>query len=265
MSEGFSADWLTLREPYDTRAVARGPLERLAEWSGSRSRLRVVDLGSGTGSNLRRTAPSLAPGQTWTLVEWDPALIAAGSARLAGAPVTWNYRRLDLASDLALVADRPCDLMTASALLDLVSAAWLDELEALRGRLGAALYVSLSYVGGVHWSPADPMDAVAQDLVDRHQRIDKGFGPALGPTAVRALRARLPADRVLVEFSPWRLGPDDREIQDELLGGYVVAASVLAPDAEAELAGWGERRRDLIRRGLSHLEVGHEDLLFVPD
>ena len=266
MSEGFSADWLRLREPYDTIACDRGLLGQLAAWAGTLDEIRVVDLGSGTGSNLRRTAPALACRQDWTLVEWDPALLAAGERHLQAAPVAWRYRRLDLSVDLERLAAEPCHLLTASALLDLVSASWLDRLTALRGRLGAALYVTLSYVGGVRWWPEDPYDRTAMALVDRHQGTDKGFGPALGPQAGPALATLLAGQgKVLTAASPWRLGAADRDIQALLLDGYVGAAAELAPDSRDELNAWGRRRHALVADGRSHLEVAHQDLLFLPD
>ena len=80
---GFSADWLALREPIDHRSRHPGLLARLADAIGARESLRVVDLGAGTGSNLRALAPHLPPPrQTWRLVDHDPALIAAARTRL---------------------------------------------------------------------------------------------------------------------------------------------------------------------------------------
>ncbi len=264
MSEGFTADWLSLREPYDALACEPRLLARLGDWSRNRPSLRVVDLGAGAGSNLRRTAAHLAVPQSWTLLEWDQALIAAGERQLAAVPEAWSYRRLDLARELERVADEPCDLVTASALLDLASAEWVACLETVRRRLGAALYITLSYVGGVRWSPADPFDATALELVDRHQRTDKGFGPALGPSAVSVLRACLPSASVWVGASPWRLGSEDQGIQRMLLDGYVAAAAAIAPELGTDLRLWSQRRRSLLDQGRSALEVPHQDLLFLP-
>jgi Methyltransferase domain len=132
MSEGFAAGWLALREPYDAAARSSELLSRLAAWRAGRGLLRVTDLGAGTGSNLRCAAPSLGGAQDWTLVELDPALIAAGHERLAQAEVGWHYRRLDLARDLERLGAESVDLITASALLDLVGEAWLRRLVAWR-------------------------------------------------------------------------------------------------------------------------------------
>ncbi len=54
---GFSADWLALRAGADARARDTGLAERLKSHFAGRSALRVLDLGTGTGANLRATAP----------------------------------------------------------------------------------------------------------------------------------------------------------------------------------------------------------------
>ncbi len=265
---GFAHDWLALREPYDHAARAPEPGRRLAAWAAGRKRLRIVDLGSGTGSNLRATAPALACAQDWTLVEHDPALIAAGTPALAGLPadVTAAYAGLDLARDLASAIPAGTDLVTMAAFLDLVSAAWLDELVALVLERRAALHVVLTCDGGLRWRPGDIFDAEVKRLFEAHQRTDKGFGPALGPAAAAALEARLPTDRGErhVAASDWRLGYADRAIQTALLKGYAGAAAVIAPDQAAEIADWQSQRVRHIEAGRSEHRVGHQDVLWLP-
>lgn len=266
---GFASDWLALREPHDRAARAPALLRQLAAWAEERERLAVVDLGSGTGSNLRSTAPALALPQDWTLVEHDPALIAAGSATLAGLPagVAARYRQVDLAGGLAVAIPDGTDLVTASAFLDLVGAAWLDRLVALVIERRAALYVVLTYDGGLRWRPGDIFDAEIKRLFDTHQRGDKGFGPALGPEAVAALRDRLRpcSGRLVIDPSDWRLGYDDRAIQEALLEGYARAASEIDPNQAHEIAAWRSQRARRIAAGRSEHRVGHEDLLWLPD
>jgi hypothetical protein len=229
--------------------------------------MRILDLGAGTGANLRWLADRLPPaGQDWTLVECDRALIAAGSVRLTSAPVVWRYCALDLATDLERLAEQGADLVTASALLDLVSAAWLDRLLALRRRTGAALYLALSYDGRIAWDPADESDRVAAKLVDAHQRTDKGFGPALGPQATAALAAKLdPAEgHLTIATSDWLLGGDDGDLQSALLDGHEAAAVAMAPQRKSDLRAWARRRAALIHKRRSSLRVGHRDILLLP-
>ncbi len=266
MSGAFATDWLDLREPVDAVARSRGLLDRLAAWRRLRGRLRVVDLGAGTGANLRWSASALGGEQDWTLVELDPALIAAGEGRLRPMALSWRYRRLDLAADLEQLPVENVDLITASALLDLVSDAWLGRLVALQRQTGAALYLALSYDGRIGWQPEDPDDAAVTVAINRHQRVDKGFGPALGPQAVATLAALLAGSRgeLRVERSDWLLGPADGALQAALLAGYAEAAATVPGLTGGQLARWLERRRSALDAGRSHAVVGHQDLLFLP-
>jgi hypothetical protein len=259
VSEGFSAHWLGLREPYDQAAVDRRLLDRLLTWAGRRECLDIVDLGAGTGSTMRRLAPLLGIPQRWTLVELDLALVEAGSRNL---PAGASYCRLDLARELGEVARLPAGLITASALIDLVSAAWLEELAALVRRTDCGLYVVLTFDGRIDWEPSHPLDPAVRDLVNQHQRTDKGFGPALGPDAAPALAKLLPG----AELAPsdWRLGIGDGPLQQELLEGYAAAATFMASEQEGTILAWRAERAAHIRSGLSQLTIGHLDLLRLP-
>lgn len=265
---GFAADWLTLREPYDHAARDRDLLAALAGWAKPRQRLAVVDLGSGTGSNLRGTSPALAMPQSWTLVEYDERLIAAGTPGLAALPsgVEAAYRGLDLSGDLDAAIPDGTDLITAAAFADLVSASWLDRLIGVARARKAALYFVITYDGGWRWRPGDVFDATVKRLFDAHQATDKGFGPALGPLAAETLRARLTplGGRLLGGASDWRLGPSDQAMQKALLEGYVAAAGEMAPDELAEIRDWAAQRGRHIEAGRSVHRVGHTDLLWLP-
>jgi hypothetical protein len=256
--EKFGADWLALRESYDTRAVAPDLVRRLVGWATTRPGLRVIDLGAGVGATLRRLGPILGEAQQWTLAELDSDLVTAGQVRLGPGLPPAAYWRLDLARDLEALGEKRVDLITASALLDLVSAHWLDRLVTLRARLGCALYVALTYNGRIEWEPPDPVDGLALNAVNRHQRGDKGFGLALGPDAAPTL-ARMLGRSADVGRSDWRLGPGDRAMQRALIKGYSGVTD------DPALQAWAKRRLAHLRARGSALTVGHLDLLYLPD
>ena len=84
---GFSPEWLALREPADHRArhqaLQQQVCTRLEVLARAEHRaVRIIDLGCGSGSNLRALAGSLPDQQHWTLVDYDPLLLEA--ARTAG-------------------------------------------------------------------------------------------------------------------------------------------------------------------------------------
>src|SRR4029078_10130503 len=90
---------------------------------------------------------------------------------------------LYIARDLEAALEGPIDLVTASALLDLVSKTWLERLAAETVARSISVYATLSYDGRVELAPLDPFDASIVAAVNAHQRTDKGFGTALGPAA----------------------------------------------------------------------------------
>ena len=262
--ERFPADWLDLREPTDHRSRSPALLTPLETTWRTQRWHRVLDLGSGTGSNLRYLAPKFPGHQAWTLVDHDPDLLT----RITDSPFeeATAYR---VVADLSVLGHRlvhTAHLVTASALLDLVSGAWLEALvHACRAASCGALF-ALTYDGRIEWSPADPDDALVRDAVNEHQMGDKGLGPALGPEATAAAERHFLAAGfdVHVASSPWRLGPTDAALIVALLQGWVAAATEQRPSDSALIRAWAARRWEDVRAARITLEVGHFDLLALP-
>src|SRR5262245_51378107 len=134
---GFDPTWLDLREPADHRSRNEELGRLLRRELGQRRQISVLDLGCGTGANLRATAPLLGADQRWTLVDHDASLLQAAVSRLAawagqcerrdnqlvllkgGKHILVRLLRADLAHDLDRVFATAPDLVTASALFDL--------------------------------------------------------------------------------------------------------------------------------------------------
>src|SRR5512145_1693945 len=112
-----------------------------------------------------------------------PIRCCSASWRAAPAGVQVRKLLLDLAQDLEALPLDGRDLVTAAALLDLVSASWLARLATRCAAVRADVLFALTYDGRIEWSPAIDGDARMCELVNLHQRTDKGFGPALGPAA----------------------------------------------------------------------------------
>jgi hypothetical protein len=254
----FTAEWLSLREPAD--AAARS--EALAA-GFARTASRIVDLASGTGANIRYLALRLRRASDWLAVDNDAQLLAA-LAPPAGAKV--SALRLDLARALDDLPLDGCDLVTASALLDLVSEPWLFRLAARCAEARVGVLFALTYDGRIEWSPAEEGDELVRTLVNRHQLGDKGFGPALGPGAAAAASAAFTAVGYegREESSDWNLGPESFALQTALIDGWT-ANAVETASAEANvLRDWAKRRRAHVAAGHSRLRVGHLDISGTP-
>jgi SAM-dependent methyltransferase len=280
---GFTAHWLELREPADSAARSAAVVDAVRGHGAPTAPRIVVDLGSGTGANLRYLAPRLGGNQEWVLVDDDPALLTAARTALIewgrkqGATVVPHERairisaghfacsvrtiELDLARDLAeLAVPRGC-LVTASALLDLVSARWLESLAELCKGAAAHVLFALTYDGRMTLTPPAADDELAQQCFNGHQHRDKGFGPALGPHAPRTA-ARVFGERgydLTWDASDWWLDSSQRGLAAALVDGWLDAALEIVPDARARLEIWHAEHRRHIAAGQSEVAVGHRD------
>jgi hypothetical protein len=174
-----------------------------------------------------------------------------------------EIRQADLGSldDPALFAGR--HLVTASALLDLVSERWIRDLAARCRETGAAALFAITYDGRNTCTPPDPGDEIILQLFNRHQVKDKGLGgPAAGPAAAPAAAACF-ADagyEVERERSDWILGDAEPELQRQLIEGWASASTEVAPHAAGIIDRWRRRRLHHLAAGESRLLVGHTDV-----
>jgi len=265
-----SREWLALREPADAAARARDLVEPLRRTLAKTGRLVIHDLGSGTGAMGRWLAPLLPGPQYWVLHDRDADLLEVAVADAPGpaadgAAVTMEAKQTDITrlspGDLA-----GATIITASALLDLLTETELSMLVAVCRGADCPTLLTLSVVGRVKVIPADPMDRRVAIAFDAHQRRTTDRGRLLGPDAVARAVAefnQLGAD-VLVRPSPWRLGITEADLAAEWLIGWVDAACEQCVDLAAETDGYMSRRLAQASAGLLAVSVHHADVLVLP-
>lgn len=259
----FTPEWLALREPVDHRSRPQALIDLLLGAAKERSWSRALDLGAGTGSNLRYLAPRLPFIRDWTLLDQDVDLLG----RIGDGPHAAVRTVTGDLSQEGLAAIGSADLVTASALLDLVSEPWVRSLVDECVRNACAGLFALSYDGAVDLDPPGPGDAFVLDAVNAHQERDKGLGSALGPRAA-ALAATLfeaAGFRTWLVPSPWVLaGEADAALAGALVRGWVEAAAEQRPDRTDELRSWEGDRLATISSAHWEIRVGHFDLLALP-
>jgi hypothetical protein len=261
----FSAAWLELREPYDRRARNPAVMDAAAEAFAGLPLVTIVDLACGTGATFRALSPRIKARQSWRLIDNDLSLLAR-APQSAPPDISVVTVPVDLGRDLELALDGAVDLVTTSALLDLVSQDWLERLAVEAAARRLPLYAALSYDGRIEFSPADPADGAIVAAVNVHQRGDKGFGRALGPAAARAAVSRFEQLGYAMEqgAADWVFGGEDKEIQYEMLSGWAAAARESGEVPLAAVIEWLARRRDLVAAGRSSIRVGHVDFFAPP-
>lgn len=274
---GFSPEWLTLREPADHRA--RDPMLglQLADRLQKNPRVDVTDLGCGTGSNIRATYALLGAEQHWTLVDYDPKLLAAARDLLgawadrttahgdklelikSGKTLMVSFRQADLTKDLDAALGTKPDLVTASALFDLCSVAFIDRFADVVAKKKAIFYTVLSYNGIQRWTPKHRADEAMAQAFHAHQVTDKGFGASSGPGCPAALKTAFARNGYSVSEgdSPWLLGRMDQPLIDALAPGFAGAVRETELVDDATVDDWLAVKRH-------GAEVGHTDTLAIP-
>ena len=278
---GFSAQWLALREPADHRARDRVLQNRICEQLAVVARteqraVRLIDLGCGSGSNLRALATSLPAQQHWTLVDYDPLLLAAARAALLdwadqvisdGAILTISknnktieieFAQVDLARDIERVLSWPADVITAAAFFDLVAETWLVRFcQALR----TTLYTVLTYDGSEQWLPPHAADDSILKAFHAHQKTDKGFGVASGPDATCIMQRELTARgfQVTLASSPWKIDQNEAAFIHALATGSAAAVRETGLLNQHDVEQWLAARITA-----QHCTVGHWDILATP-
>ena len=263
--------WLALREPADAAARAPDLVEHLGRHLPATGRRVIHDLGCGTGAMGRWLAPLLPGPQHWVVHDRDADLLEVAAADLPGpaadgAAVTVEARQSDITrlhpGDLA-----GATLITASALLDLLTGDELAGLVTVCAGAGCPVLLTLSVVGRVDLTPADPLDSRVAAAFDAHQRRATEGGRLLGPDAVAvAVEAVRPAGgrgprpaQPLATRRPRR--PTWRRSGSP--GGWVPRAS--------SRSSWPPRPSAYARRRLAEATAGqlavtvdHADLLVLP-
>ena len=303
MDDAALSGWLRLREQRDWRARSGGLTQAIVATLPHDRPVGVLDLASGAGSNLRYLAERLPMHQRWLLIDRSATLVSEVESRtmawaeargyavnlsarqemgfsseasaegtraaqefsIAGphldCHVEMRVQDLGALDEPSLFAGR--HLVTASALFDLVSEAWLRRLASCCRTAGASALFTITYDGRFTCDPAESEDERVRTLMNRHQGRDKGLGgPAEGPGAA-ACAARCFTDegyRVTMEGSDWVLGPGDAAMQQTLIDGWAEAAFAVSPGDAQRIALWRVRRLAHVAAGISHLVVGHQDV-----
>jgi SAM-dependent methyltransferase len=265
-----SAGWLALREPADAAARSAGLVDELRTCLSGAGVLQVHDLGCGAGSMARWLAPGLRGPQQWVLYDRDAELLPLAVAEAPavasdGSPVTVRTVQCDI-TRLEPATLAGASLVTASALLDMMTAEELRRLVEVCAEPRCPVLITLSVTGRVELEPTDPSDQLFAEAFNEHQRRPSPLGRRLGPDAFEAAVDLFPdcGFEVLVRPSPWRLGPSEPALTEAWLDGWVDPACEQRPELEELRPAYVSRRRAELVEGRLSVTVHHRDLLARP-
>lgn len=262
----FDLDWLELRFPADEKA-REGVTDQLLDLIDPGKSMSILDLGAGSGNNAIHLIPRLEKAgvkeQRWLLVDRDRDLLKRGVERIeekakGHGEIDTEIKVADISEDLDGIPFSDHDMVVGSAILDLFSVRWSRSLVDRLNDSGVKYVLfSMTVDGKVGWIPEHPLDGrIMQEFLEDMKR-DKGFGPAMGSGAPEKFRKVLGDggfDVVEME-TPWKLGPDQMDLQRRYLQGVFEAVP------SGGVGSWMDRRLSYIDSNNSGLTVGHVDLL----
>ncbi len=270
----FSFDWLKLREDMDHRSRSTAPISVLLKFLGKRETVQILDLGGGTGSNMRYLSKQLgALNQRWTILDQDQSLLS----RITN-PSPKFVKIIPVQGNIAtkgLQLIQRADLVTGSALLDLTSEKWLRQLAESATKQDCPVFFALSYTGKISWFSNEdrtkrnlnpPDHQFISNAINRHQQRDKGTGPALGPSAVHRLIEVFQSKNYYTKCWPshWILDHQHFALKRSLIEGWTKAALEESPSEKPKILSWSHSCLELAESSGSILEVSHSDLLALP-
>ena len=249
---GFSSEWLALREPADTAARSHKVMDACAAYFKNHTEVRICDMGAGTGASVRAFAHMFAA-PSWTLIDQDANNLAVA-----------KQRHLEIATKVCDFARDPdcwpsdTTLVTATALLDLTSRAWIDRFVAALHAKRLPLLCTLTVDDALFLAPSHPLDENVFDAFRAHQHSDKGFGPAMGGEAAAYLETALKnaGYEITADDSPWRV--ERGELLRQLLDG--TAGAVRETGRVPEIDAWLRTAQ----ADTTLFVVGHRDVFAVP-
>jgi hypothetical protein len=215
----------------------------------------------------RWLAPRLSGPQHWVMYDRDVDLLEHAMPAMVdtaadGARVKVETRQCDVTRLTADDLDGAA-LITASALLDLLTAAEIERVIAASVGAGCPVLLTISVTGRVDLTPPDPLDATVGAAFNAHQRRTTGGRSLLGPDAVAAAVDAFGRRRVgvAVRSSPWRLGADQAALAAGWFTAWFGAACEQEPALADEGVAYAGRRLADAAAGRLGVVVHHQDLL----
>lgn len=264
-----SSEWLALREPADADARAR-ELALSAAAILPPGPIVIHDLGSGTGSMMRWLAPLLPGPQTWVLHDWNADLTEQAiegepprdrdNGAVSAQASTGNLSDL-LPADLA-----GASLVTASALLDVLTSREIHAIVDAGVRSSCPALFALSVTGDVRSMPRDELDTEFERAFNAHQLRDADGRVQLGRYGAPLARGLFTEAGWQVSQSTtiWRLDHRQPVLLQAWFDGWIDAALEQEPALSAKATRYRQLRTSQIERGELTVEVHHVDLLAWP-
>ena len=179
----FQNKWLNLRETVDRNSRNQRILYLINKFFKNKKNIRIVDLGSGAGSNYRFLKSRLLNNQYWFFVDIShrSTNYFKKNIKLSSKIKKTNFKIVDVINNLEKINFNDYNLVTGSAFLDILPKTWFKMFHKLNVDT-EIVYFALNYNGNFKFFPKHKDDKKILNIFNKDQKSDKGIGEvAVGP------------------------------------------------------------------------------------
>tara|TARA_Y100000991_G_scaffold140176_1_gene105653 strand:+ start:692 stop:1480 length:789 start_codon:yes stop_codon:yes gene_type:complete len=179
----FQNKWLNLRETVDRNSRNKRILYLINKFFKNKKNIRIVDLGSGAGSNYRFLKSRLLNNQYWSFVDisHQSTNYFKKNIKLSSKIKKTNFKIVDVINNLEKINFNDYNLVTGSAFLDILPKTWFKNFHKLNVDT-EIVYFALNYNGNFKFFPKHKDDKRILNIFNKDQKSDKGIGEvAVGP------------------------------------------------------------------------------------
>ena len=185
----FQNKWLNLRESVDRNSRNKKILNLINKFYKNKKNIRIIDLGSGAGSNFRFLKSRLSNNQYWSFVDisHESTNYFKKNIKFSSKIIKTNFKIIDIINDLNKISFNDYNLVTGSAFLDILPKNWFNNFYKLNINT-EIVYFALNYDGNFKFFPKHKDDKKILNLFNKDQKSDKGIGEvAVGPNCSKII------------------------------------------------------------------------------
>ena len=252
--------------------------------------LKIVDIGSGTGANVRYYFDKIPHAQEWTLIEQSTYLLEECRHSLSAFAQEHNYS-WQAQGDAFLLTDTEektatiklvpgrlehieqltdlphTDVVTANAVFDLLSFEQFDALVSTLARHDVCLLATLNYYE-TSFLPFSDQDHRFTHWYHMHMKRPQPMGIAMGPDCSAEMLDLLAQHHMMIEQegSQWHLKKCDLTMHRYILHFMKQAISELSlsQEEQRDFNAWLDRKKELCRQRELEIIIDHSDIFACP-
>ncbi len=275
------SSWLDERYQYDVDARNKSVEQFCLEHFSNLTKIQIVDVGSGTGSNFINLSGKLKQNQHWTFLEQDESLILHSLERIKkefnqrGFTITQKNDELHLQNisqeitiqtvngsllDINRLIDlNNTDLITASAIFDLFSIEQFKFFSDQVHREKVSVLSTLNYTS-MRFEPSLDSDKQFIDLYNAHMKRKQSFGVGMGSDCYDVMNSYYDANEIAIVNgnSIWCLEENAKSLHAFLLTFMEESIAELS-NCPSGLKRWVHEKREASARGALKIVVEHGD------